>query len=964
MRTKMSLFAAAVLAVPAAAQVSSGTLTGLVLDATASPLLNARIAAVETARGLQRDAVSNETGQFRLPSLPPGIYRLEVSSPGFANFRRENIEVSSGQSVHLDIRLQPSTVQESITISAEVDQLDQVRNSSARATTFTTTDLTKVPVLSGGTSRNYSTQVYLVPGTAPGRTAHAPFSFNGMRSTSTVNVMVDGADFNNPNTGALSGAGFNEMPVSMEVLTGVEVQNNNYKAEFGRAAGGTINLVSQSGANEWHGKFYNFFRNSAMDARNAMLRQREQLKRNQFGGVLSGPVIKDKLFVLASGEWLLNRFTGISSPRATFTEAERASAAPSVRPLLDLYPVANVPGTNLFDFGGIYTRTTFRSLFFRADYAVNDKNLLTARWNDTNTLANDTGRIFGQGQQVDTTNGSTVLALNSTLSPTVVNEARAYYTNRYSNTIPFTPFLGDRAVNDSIGLLNVAGAERLGSIFRNYLMVHNYQFSNDLSVQRGRHGLKFGGVYRAVQVNTTENGNTDGTLTFDTRQAFLQGLPRTYTRVLGDTRLDQRSKEAGLYAQTDYRFRRNLNINLGLRWELYTPGTDTYDRVPVNYKTDYNNFAPRAGFSWTPGQQTSFVIRGGYGMFTTPLALRYLGALRFQPQRIVSLTAINPRFPNLLGGAVTQNSEETQTSPDLVQPYSQQYNFTLDYRLPSTQTVFSVAYVGTRGVMLPLTLFPNGGERMPQSLRPNPRTGLVRLLSTVGSSNYHSLQATATGRFARRFQVRSAYTWSRAIDDLSTDSSLLIAENNRRLDRGRADFHVGHTMSSSIFYTIPSAPAAFGLLSNWTVSGVLQARSGRVFSLLSGTDGIDGNRVNRIHGIDGTIERGNNGMSALRPAAGLSLAQLRTSVTPAPGVTGTLGRNTETGDPFFDVSVSLQKDIRITERLQGQFRAEAFNLTNTTNFDAYVGSIVDPRFGQASSALQPRALQLAFRVTF
>jgi hypothetical protein len=486
-----------------------------------------------------------------------------------------------------------------------------------------------------------------------------------------------------------------------------------------------------------------------------------------------------------------------------------------------------------------------------------------------------------------------------------------------------------------------------------------------LSIQRGRHGLKLGGIYRAVQVNTTENGNTDGTLTFDSRQAFLAGLPRTYTRVLGDTRLDQRSTEAGAYAQTDYRPRRNLNFNLGLRWELYSPGTDIYGRVPVNYKTDYNNFAPRGGFAWTPGQQTSLVVRGGYGLFTTPLALRYLGNLRFQPERILSLTALNPRFPALLGGAVTQNSDQTQTSRDLVQPYSQQYNLTVDYRLPNTQTVFSAAYVGTRGVMLPLTLFPNGGERMPQNLRPVPSIGMVRLLSTVGASNYHSLQATLTGRFARRFNVRGAYTWSRAIDDLSTDSAQLIAENNRQLDRGLADFHLSHTLSSAIYYDIPAATSVpFGLLRNWSISGVMQTRSGRVFSLLSGTDGIDGNRVNRIHGIDGTIERGNFGSSALRPAAGLTLAQLRAAATPSNGVTGTLGRNTETGDPFFDLSVSLQKDIKITERLGGQFRAEAFNLTNTANLDAYVGSIIDPRFGQAASALQPRALQMAFRLTF
>ena len=945
-------------------QVSSGTLTGSVTDAAASPIGGARIRLIDKERAFERRIESNEAGEFRLPNLRVGRYELEAMSAGFSAFSRTNIDVAGGQSLHFDIRLQPASVQESITVTAEVDQLDQVRNTASRGASFTSIDLNKVPVLSGGTSRNYSTQVFLTPGAAPGRTAHAPFSFNGMRSQSTVNVMVDGADFNNPNTGSLAGAGFNEMPVSMEVLTGVDVQTNAYKAEYGRAAGGTINLVSQSATNDWHGKFYEFLRNSAMDGRNAMLRQRESLKRNQFGGVLSGPVVKDRLFVLGSGEWLVNRLVGLSAPRASFTEAERQTAVPSVRPFLALYPTANVPGTNLFDFGGIFSRTTFRSFFVRGDYVVTRNHQLTARWNATDTESSDTGRIFGQGQSVGTTNASTVLSLNSTLAPTVVNEARAYYTNRYSDTIPFTPLLGDRAVNDAVGLLNVAGAERLGSIFRSYLMIHNYQFSDDLSVQRGRHGLKFGGIMRKVQVNSTANENTDGTLTFDSRQAFLAGLPRTYTRVIGDTRLDQRTTEAGLYAQTDYRLRPNFNINLGLRWELYTPGTDIRGRVPVNYKTDYNNFAPRIGFSWSPSSRNGLVVRGGYGMFTTPLPLRYLGNLRFQPPRIGTFTAINPVFPNLLSGTVTQSSEQTRTSKDLVQPYSQQYNFSVDYRLPSTQTVLSAAYVGTRGLLLPLTLFPNGGDRLAQAQRPDPTQGLVRLLATSGASNYHSLQATAQGRLTQRFNVRMAYTWSRAIDDLSTDSQTLISESNRRLDRGLADFHLAHSLSTALFYSIPGRNGAFGLMKDWTISGVVQARSGRVFSLLSGTDNLDGNRVNRIDGIDGTLLRVNQGPFAILPANSLTLAQLRQAVTPAAGRIGTLGRNTEVGDRFFDLSLSLQKDIAFTERFRGQFRLEAFNATNTTNLDAYVGSIVDPRFGQATSASQPRAIQLAFRVTF
>lgn len=944
-----SLAACLLFVAPAAeAQSLHATLTGLVLDATGAPLSKASVALIDKQRGQQRQIETNEAGQFRSAGLLAGSYDVLVKSPGFAHYSRESLDLAVGGSAHLEIQLQPATVQESVVVTAELSEIDRVRNSAARSTTFTSTDIAAIPTVSGNTSRNYSTQVLLVPGVAPGRAAHAPFAFNGLRAQSTTNIMVDGADFNNPNTGSLAGAGYNEQPVSQEILAGVEVQSNNFKSEYGRAAGGNINLVTQSGTNEWHGKFYEFFRNSALDARNAMLSARAPMKRNQFGLVLAGPIVKDRLFVVANGEWLLNRALGTSNPRATFTDEDRARAHPSVQRLLDLYPEPNVLGSNLYDLGDIRTRDTFRTFFLKGDYAATEKHMLSVRGTKAENLGNTSGRVFGQGQDVASFNRSYVTSLTSALNPSTVNEARVYYTNRLSNTVPFAPLLGDPAVNGIVGQLNIVGAERAGSMFRNYLNIHNYQASNDVSLTRGRQGLKFGGVVRRIQVNNTENGNTDGTLTFDSREAFLQGRPRTYTRVLGDTRLDQRSSEVGLYAQTDYRFRPNLNFNLGLRWELYTPGVDIYDRVAVNYPTDYNNFAPRLGFSWSPRNFDSLVVRGGWGMFYTPLPLRYLGNTRFLPPRLSTYTAVSPQFPNLLSGIVTLSSERTETSPDLQQPYAQQYNLTIDHRLPGTQAVVSVAYVGTRSLHLPVLAFPNGGERLSQAQRPDPSRGLVRLLTTSANGNYNSLQAAIQGRLTNRLSIRSAYTWSKALDELSTDGAVYISEANRTLDRGLADFHLTHNFNTAGTYSLPW---------NIQIGGIVTARSGRPFSILSGTDTPDGNRVNRINDVPGTLARVNEDRYALRILD-------RTGLIPLPGQVGTLGRNTETGDGFVDVSMSLQKAFVWNERWRAELRAEGFNLMNTVNYDAYIGSIADPRFGQAASALPARTIQLALRILF
>jgi hypothetical protein len=967
-RVAMVVWALGVMLPVLPAQNVNATLTGTVLDAAGAAVSGASVKVSNEGRQLLREIATDESGQFRVSGLPPGLYRLEAAREGFATYQRESVQLRAGDSTHLTVQFEVAGTTQSVTVTDRISEIERSRNSSSRGATLEQQELTDLPTASGGVSRNYRTQVYLVPGAAPARVAHSPFSFNGLRAQSTVNVMVDGADFNNPTSGSVLGTGFTEQPVSQEALSAVEVQSNNYRAENGRAAGGTINLVTQSSSNRWHGKFWEFLRNDALDARNTLLPVKNTLRRNQFGGSLGGALWKDRLFVYANAEWLLDRTRGFSSPRATFSQEERNRAAASVRPLLELYPLPNVPGTVLYNSGSVRNRDTGRYLLGKVDYLAAANHLVGFRYSKAEQLTASTAREFAQGLRYTNNNKSYLLSATSTLKPTVVNEARVYYTGRNATTAPIQRYLGDRAVNDDVGLLNIVGAERAGSFFRDYSMMHNYQFSNDLSVQRGRHGLKFGVVGRRIQQNTTGNQLVDGQLTFDSRENFLAGRPSVYTKVQGDTRLDQRQTEVALYGQTDFRVRPNLNFNLGLRWELYTPPGDKFGRVEANYATDRNNIAPRLGFSYSPGTQTRLVVRGGYGLFYTPLPMRFLGNLRFTPPRVQQFSVLAPAFPNLLVGSRVPRSDVTVTDPAIIQPYAQQYNLTVDLRVPGSEAVVSVGYVGTRASHLGMTNLPNGGDRLAASLRPDPSRGVVTQLQTNGSSNYHSLQTSVGGRLRYGLSVRSAYTYSKAIDDISLDTAQFISYTNRRLDRAAADFDVRHNLTNSVLWALPVdgmlRPGLRNWLGGWQLSSILTMRSAFPFSLLSGTDTPDGVRINRINDVAGTLQRGASGFLAVSPAGGLTLTELRSRVTPAAGTVGTLGRNTERGDGFYDVSLGVHKNFVLTETLRLQLRVETFNTLNTANYETYVGSLADPRFGQAATAAQGRTIQLGARITF
>lgn len=961
------------------AQNVNGSLGGVVTDAAGAPIVGARVRLKQVNRERQRDIVTDESGRFRVTALPPGEYEIEVAQTGFAIYRTEPpVKLLAGDAPFLNINLTARGLTEEVTVTGELDEISRARTTGSRGGKFDERENTDLPMAAGGVSRNFRTQVYLLPGVTPSanRSAHAPFSINGLRPTNTVNVMVDGADFNNPSSGALLGTGLAEQPVSQEVLATTEVQTNNYKSEYGRAAGGTINLVTRGGTNEWHGKAWNFLRHDAFDARNPLLNRRLRVRRNQFGFALEGPIVQDRLFFNVSGEGVVDRSARNRASAFTFTEAERATAVAAVRELLTLYPPPNVVGTNLYNPGDFVSRQGGHFYFGRLDYIASKDHLLTFRATKSADQPVNLFRDFGQEVSFISDNRSYVFSATSTLTPNITNEARVYYTNRHSDSIPGTYHLGDAVLNGQVGLINIAGAERLGSIFRDYVMVHNYQTSDDLSWTRGRHSSKFGGVFRHIQYNSTARTQADGVLVFNSRADFLAGRPAIYTRALGDPRLDQRANEFAVYAQDDFRVSSNLQLNFGLRYEIYTPPGDKYDRVALNYDTDRNNFAPRFGFAWSPGARTDFVVRGGYGIFFTPLPMRYIGDTRFTPPNLTTFTFFRPTFPNLTAGQGALSANRTITSPDIEQPYAQQYNLTFDRRLFGDQVV-SAAYVGTRASHLGLTRLPNGGAQYPVSPS-NPRplasvygNGVITLLETSGSSNYNALQLSTRGRLARGLNVRTAYTWSKAIDDISADSGLFISEQNRRLDRAVSDFDTRHSFNAAVLYDLPfdgRLPRVLRpVFGGWQTATIINLRSALPFSILSGTPTPDGSAVNRLTNVEGAIVRQPGTFRTVRLADGYALRDVVPGFAGnfiTPTLVGTLGRNSERGDNFSDVSLGLHKNFALTERSGAQLRLEVFNLFNTTNYDAYINSLASPAFGTASTVLPSRTMQVALRVGF
>ncbi len=677
MKSRLCLALLLISSAPAFAQLTTGSLAGLVLDPSGKPVPNAKVRAADPLRALTRQTTTDGGGSFRIAELPPAAYQVDVNAGGFAPATVSNVAVSVDSDSHVDITLQLAGLVQTIDVPANVHLVQS--GSSDLGAVFDETSIRSLPL----NQRDFLQLSLLTAGVLPPvqdselstRGAFAMHANGGREEFN--NFLLDGVD-NNDQT---SNRYVLQPPV--DSIQEFKIQTNAYRAEYGRSAAGQVNVLTRSGSNQWHGFAYEYLRNRALDARNFFdSSEKAQYIRNQYGAGLGGPAVKDRTFFFATFDGLrarqgISRLAAVPGPEERngnlaslgvpvvdpFTQAQfagnqipAARISPIARQILGLYPAPNRAGSAGNYLGQPIARDSQTQFNARLDHSLTPRDQLMLRYSyGTRDLfepfAEQSTGIPGFGDfPADRGHNATIQHLHtfgaSTLNALVIGLNRAtrdiyqenYKTNvNQSWNVNYLPTQPRQAGYPGI---TIAGYSHLGDATSLPILrgVTTLQAGDSLSLMRGAHAFKLGAEVRNTRDNAILDLLSRGSLSFSGAITgngigdLLLGYPTFAVQSKADNVQTQRTSSYNGYFQDDWKVGRNLTLNLGLRYEFNSPPTDPTNRMSVfdlktmslqqvstsgisrsGIRPDRNNFAPRIGFAWGLGPDT--VLRGGYGIF-------------------------------------------------------------------------------------------------------------------------------------------------------------------------------------------------------------------------------------------------------------------------------------------------------------------------------------------------------------
>jgi hypothetical protein len=1025
------------------AQSGAGTLQGTVSDPSGAVVPAALVIITSESTGIQRHLTSNSAGLYVAADLPAGVYQVVANSSGFAKEQVDHVELTVGAVRSLDIQLTLGNVENVVNVTTTTTNID---TATSTVQGIVSGQQTRDLPLNG---RDFTALAALQPGVSAVLTQFAANATSttrlsrGLGSQLTVggnrpqlnSYRLDGVNINdyaNGSPGSVSGA-----LLGVDAVQEFSVIMSNAPAQYGRMAGGVVNSISRSGTNSLHGSVYDFIRNSVFDARNYIdpLSGVPPFRRNQFGGSVGGPIIKDKTFFFANYEGfrqsLGQSLTAIVlSPNARngILTSGKVTVDPKVVPYLALY---NLPNGTIQGDTGNYNFNTQQATnedfaTFHLDHTISSKDSLrgTGLYDTSSITSADASNAVNDAALSRRTMGS--IEEIHLFSSQFTNAARFGY-SRSAATAPIqNGVINPAAANTNLGFfpgetagsLIVSGLQTfnggVGAVGTFAYHYNSYQIYDDATLIRGNHSISFGGTTEWIQNNQLAGLLPNGSWSFGSIKNLLTNVPTFFESGLPTTPVrpfDLRSQIAAGYVQDDWRFRSNLTLNLGMRYEMNTNVTEVANRlgklvhisdpaaVPVHtYFTNnptLKNFEPRAGFSWDPFSRGKTVIRGAFGIYDI-LPLPFFLALQgvssapaYDEGRVTNTPASNlPKGSFPLNGfaAATPKLRAIFTPDEAKRNYKMQYTFNVQQQLSRTTTM-TLGYIGSHGVhdlfttndiniVLPVEKSPLGyvwpklGTGVPQ----NPNLGTVSGTYFNGSSLYNSLQSSLNF-VSKRVSGQLSYTWSKSIDDSSSSISGAAFSNSiasppffdLRLSRGPSDFDIRHVFSANSLLALPS-PSGWGKwaepLRGWTFTNIILVRTGIPFTPIVGGDPL-GLSTNAPFAFPNRVSNGDC-------TNGHSVNYLNTACFAfpgtfqyAPGLSGPLlgnsGRNSIYGPGLFNWTTGLIKDIRATERLRVQLQAQAFNVTNHTNF-------ANPQSTQlqifnATGALLPTAGQLTLTST-
>ncbi|MBV8856613.1 MAG: TonB-dependent receptor [Acidobacteria bacterium] len=647
------------LAAHALGQGATGQITGTVADAAGAVVPGASVTVTNLATSLTREVTTGGEGEFAVPLLPPGQYKVEVAAKGFKRAVVTELTVNVTQTSTLNLTLDPSSVEETVLVTAEgtlvqqeSSQVGRVVESRAISTLpLPTRNFQQLLTLSPGTSASVSNNTELGRG-------DAIISVNGQRTTSN-SVRINGIDANSVGTNSTPNIA---VPATDSIQEFV-VQTSLYDASQGRNAGGNVEAVTKSGGREFHGNIYAFLRDDALNANDFFLnsagRPRPVLERKQFGGTLGGPVVQDKLFFFTSYQGTRERNGASLNNSLTFpvipvalTDSNRTAAGLAAAfglPQASISPIAvsilNAKLTSgAFAIPSATTASglspqsglsTFHEGQFNGnlDWTINQKHTFSAKnffasnptfqsnYNFAG-LGNGPQQLPGTGGDLDIIQALSSLTDTYVFSPNVINQARFGFSRLRVTSVPEEPFTAQQfGITNPLGnlfpgmpTLTVTGLFVLGSspLADQSSRINSFGFQDTLSIVKGRHRIKVGGEYRRSQVNFYFNAFSRGQLIFPTFANFLLGQS---VSIIGSGVYDRafRVNDLNGFVQDDVKVSNRLTLNLGLRYDFYGLPKEKYGRLV--------NFVPeqfRNGTLAAPAQPPNGFVQAGNAVNPLP----------------------------------------------------------------------------------------------------------------------------------------------------------------------------------------------------------------------------------------------------------------------------------------------------------------------------------------------------------
>ena len=1005
----------------AALAQDSATLTVTVFDPSAAVVPTAKVTLTDLHRGTVTQADTGDSGFAIFDFLQPGDYSLVAEKQGFEKYQVNflNLQVRDRQTYRVELKVAAAGTSVQVT-----DRAQTLSSEAARGVSLEQNYVQDLP----DNGRNAESLIFLAPGIAPAADGSGGFDANGLRSTMNY-YTLDGVSLNQSPSGggtpfggggggfgrggfggasgaaALTGANASTSLISIDAMQEMKVQTASFAPEFGRSPGAQVVMTSRSGTNTLHGTVYDYIRSGRFDANdwfaNAGGYGKGSEHQERPGGVLGGPITKDKTFFFLSFEKLT-----LTSPESLVADvpdlASRTNARSGLLPYLNAFPIAN--GGELGVDGAVYNAVTSNpsdsgSGSIRVDHILNASTTLFGRYSLTTSNAQQRGTQTSSPNVLTSqstrsqlaTAGATHVFGNGTLNDLRLNYSNASFTanstmDNYGGAVALTNSVFPAGVTSATGLfnLNVLGFAGYSFGGRSDNTQQQANLVDSLSRVYGRHNVKTGVDFREI-LQTTYRNPYSLSVSFNgvsavNNYALLTGDALNTQLASSVTHVYPTYRNFSLYGQDTFRVTERTTITYGLRWDVnpaptarqgpqpFAISSDAIAGVTQNqpiYPTRWFDFAPRVGIAYlsddAPGREMT--LRAGFGVFYD-VGYGVVGQTFFGAPYANVQTKSEIGFPLAPGDLAPPPLPPTRPfgqimtgSSDLVSPRIYQWNGTWEKNFGVGQTL-SVSIVGSKGTNL---------MRTDTTASNTSAYDILQQVSNGAASDYDGLQIQFRKRLSSRLQTQLSYTWSHSIDSASTDASfgggfatLLGGE------RGDSNYDIRHNVTFSGSWRLPS-PAqghVYAPLRNWYLDYVASAHTGLPFDLSGVSES-----TSAATSCNSTNNGSTTGLFAIvRPSyvggpiwiddptvpGGRRLSDTA-FIIPCGYSQGNMGRNELRGLGFVQLDAALRRVIPITERYRFSISLEGFNVLNHANFanpsQLQGANLASPDFGVVTQML-------------